>query len=49
MSDPLETRLFRGTTVLSMIGPPLEDGGLAVRGGEILDVGPWTQLMAEYS
>lgn len=49
MSYPLETRLFRGKTVLSMIGPPLEDGGLAVRGDEILDVGPWTQLMAEYS
>ena len=41
-------RLYRGTSVLPMSSPDISDGGLAVRGGEILGVGTWKELVREY-
>lgn len=42
------TRLYRGTSVLPMSSPPIENGGFAVRGSEILGVGTWKDLVREY-
>ena len=40
--------LYRGASVLPMSSPPILDGGLAVRGSEILAVGSWKDLISEH-
>jgi cytosine/adenosine deaminase-related metal-dependent hydrolase len=47
MPDPASTRLFRARTILPVSRPVISDGGLAVRDGEILAVGPWSDLVRE--
>jgi len=48
MSDPVHTRLYRARRVLPMSSPPIEDGGIAVRGSEILAVEKWDDLSREH-
>ena len=48
MSDPDNTRLYRARRVLPMSSPPIEDGGIAVRGGEIVAVESWADLSREH-
>jgi cytosine/adenosine deaminase-related metal-dependent hydrolase len=48
MPDPSETRLFRARHVLPVSSPVIGDGGLAVRGSEILAVGRWRDLVSEH-
>lgn len=40
------TRLFRARHVVTMAGPVIGDGGIAVRGGEILAAADWSELVA---
>jgi len=47
MAVPPETRLYRARTVLPMVSEPLGDGGIAVRGSEIIAVAPWSDLIRE--
>ena len=47
MPNPEQTRLYRGRAILPMSRPVIEDGGLAVRGSEILSVGKWNDLVRE--
>jgi len=47
MPNPELTRLYRGRAILPMSRPVIEDGGLAVRGSEILSVGRWEDLVRE--
>ena len=48
MPDPASTRLFRARTIVPVSSPVIADGGLAVRDGEILAVGPWVDLLREH-
>jgi cytosine/adenosine deaminase-related metal-dependent hydrolase len=48
MSVPFEMKLYRARTVLPVASPPLEDGAVAVQGNEIVDVGRWSDLLAEH-
>ncbi len=48
MPTPEATRLYRGSSVLTMSSPPISDGGLAVRGSEVLAVGRWKDLLSEH-
>jgi cytosine/adenosine deaminase-related metal-dependent hydrolase len=48
MPAPEATTLYRGASVLPMSSPPILDGGLAVRGSEILAVGSWSDLISEH-
>jgi aminodeoxyfutalosine deaminase len=48
MPAPLDTHLYRANTILPMVSDPLENAGLAVRGSEILGVGPWNELVREH-
>ena len=48
MSDPVNTRLYRARRVLPMSSPSIEDGGIAVRGSEILAVERWDDLCREH-
>lgn len=48
MSRPETTRLYRARRVVPLASPPIEDGALAVRGGEILAVGRWEELQREH-
>ena len=48
MSDPDNTRLYRARRVLPMSSPPIEDGGIAVRGSEIVAVESWSDLTREH-
>lgn len=48
MPTPVATRLFRARTVVPVSRPPIADGGVAVRAGEILDVGSWNDLIRGY-
>ncbi|MCA1733963.1 MAG: amidohydrolase [Acidobacteria bacterium] len=41
--------IVRAGFVLTMAGPNLEDGAIAIRGGEILEVGPAATILARYS
>jgi 5-methylthioadenosine/S-adenosylhomocysteine deaminase len=41
--------IVRAGFVLTMAGPNLEDGAVAIRGGEILEVGPAETVLARYS
>ncbi len=43
-----EIRLYRAASVLPMSSPNISDGGLSVRGGEILGVGTWKDLVREH-
>ena len=43
-----EIRLYRAASVLPMSSPNISDGGLAVRGSEILGVGTWKDLVREH-
>jgi len=45
---PDVTRLYRARHLVSMAVPAIEDGGIAVRDGEILATGPWEQLRREH-
>lgn len=47
MTVPADTTLYRARHVVPMARPPLEDAGIAVRDGEILDAAPWADLKAE--
>ena len=49
MSVPREIKLYRARTILPMASKPIEDGALAVLGSEIIDVGRWSDLLAEHS
>ena len=49
MSVPREIKLYRARTILTMASQPIEDGALAVLGSEIIDVGRWSDLLAEHS
>ncbi|MFN2441360.1 MAG: amidohydrolase [Thermoanaerobaculia bacterium] len=40
--------IVRAGTVLTMAGPNIEDGAVAIRGGEILEVGPAATILARY-
>ena len=46
---PDATRLYRARRVLPLASLPIEDGGLAVRGNEILAVGEWKALRSDHS
>ena len=48
MLAPVDTRLYRARRVLPVNQPPIEDGGIAVRGSEILAVGRWEDLTSEH-
>jgi len=48
MPDPSETRLFRARHVLPLSSPGIPDGGIAVRGSDILAVGRWQDLVSEH-
>lgn len=48
MPEPVETRLYRARHLLPMVSPAIEDGGIAVRGGDILAVGIWSDLKTEH-
>jgi cytosine/adenosine deaminase-related metal-dependent hydrolase len=48
MLVPLNTKLYRARRMLPMSHPLIEDGGIAVRGSEILAVGKWKDLCAEH-
>lgn len=48
MPSPDVTRLYRARHLVTMVAPPIEDGGIAVRDGEILSTGPWDQLRREH-
>ncbi len=48
MSDPDKTYLYRARRVLPMSHPPIEDGGIVVRGSEILAVARWKDVIAEH-
>lgn len=54
MPYPEATTLYRARHVLPMVGasglarPPLENGGIAVRGSEIVAVEPWADLLREH-
>ena len=48
MPAPVDTQLYRARRVLPLSSPPLEDGGIAVRGSEILAVGSWEDLTSEH-
>jgi cytosine/adenosine deaminase-related metal-dependent hydrolase len=48
MADPDTTHLYRARRVLPMSRPPIEDGGIAVRGSEILAVARWEDLITEH-
>jgi 5-methylthioadenosine/S-adenosylhomocysteine deaminase len=41
--------IVRAGFVVTMAGPNLEDGAVAIRGGEILEVGPAETILARYS
>ena len=43
-----DTHLFRARHVVTMAGPVIGNGGIAVRDGEILDAGDWKRLVAEH-
>jgi aminodeoxyfutalosine deaminase len=47
MPLPLETCLYRGRTLVPVVSPAIEDGGIAVRGSEIIAVGFWSDLVRE--
>lgn len=47
MTIPADTTLYRARHVVPMARPPMEDAGIAVRDGEILDAAPWAALKAE--
>jgi cytosine/adenosine deaminase-related metal-dependent hydrolase len=48
MPTPAKTKLYHARRVLPMSSPPIEDGGIAVRGSEILAVGRWVELTREH-
>lgn len=48
MPAPEATRLYRGSSVLPITSPPISDGGVAVRGSEVLAVGGWKDLISEH-
>lgn len=48
MPNPILTKLYRGRSILPMSRPAIEDGGIAVRGSEILSVGRWNDLLREH-
>ena len=48
MSAPVATRLYRGRCLLPMTGSAIDDGGLAVRGSEVISVGSWRELTTEH-
>ena len=48
MATSEAARLYRGTSVLPMSSPSIENAGIAVRGSEILDVGTWKDLVREH-
>jgi cytosine/adenosine deaminase-related metal-dependent hydrolase len=48
MPAPLNTKIYRARRVLPMSHPPIEDGGIAVRGSEILALGRWEELRGEH-
>ena len=47
MTIPADTTLYRARHVVPMARSPMEDAGIAVRDGEILDAAPWAALKAE--
>jgi aminodeoxyfutalosine deaminase len=49
MPHPRATTLHRGSVLLPLSSPPILDGGIAVRGGEILAVGPWRDLLRDHA
>ncbi len=49
MPDPVATRLYRGRCLIPMTGPAINDGGLAIRGSEVIAVGSWDELQTEHS
>ena len=48
MPFPDATRLYRARHLVTMAAPSIEDGGIAVRDGEILATGPWEQIRREH-
>ncbi len=48
MPEPVATRLYRARHLLPMCSPGIPEGGLAERGGEILAVGSWKDLLREH-
>jgi len=48
MPLPSETCLFRARRVLPLSSAPIDGGGIAVRGSEILAVGCWEDLVREH-
>ena len=48
MTIPADTILYRARHVLTMAGAPMENAGIAVRDGEILDAAPWSALRSEH-
>jgi len=48
MRTPVKTQLYRARRVLPMNCSVIEDGGIAVRGSEILAVGEWKDLIREH-
>ncbi|NBZ95889.1 MAG: hypothetical protein EBR40_05605 [Proteobacteria bacterium] len=48
MPSPDITSLYRARHLVTMAGPSIEDGGIAVRDGEILATGPWEQIRREH-
>lgn len=48
MPVPADTQLYRARRVLPLSSPPIEDGGIAVRGSEIVAVESWDDLRREH-